>query len=139
MGYFSRDRLRLELVEHEDGRPDMTGGRCQWDAFGDVAFTSDSGATFFLESRSRTDLASMPRLAWSLLPPDGPWLKGAVFHDVGYRTRGDIARLGHPEPLSRHEVDDLFKEMMAALGVTAWKRNLIYATLRIAGGGAWGT
>lgn len=142
MSRFSKDRLGLLLVDDGEGRADTKGGRGQWDTFGELFFETGppgSGIGYYLGPGERTDLASTPRIAWSVLPPDGPWVKAAVLHDKGYRSKGDIARIGHPALLTRKEVDDLFLEMMTVLGVTPWKRQVIYRAVRAFGAAAWGS
>lgn len=134
--------LGLQLVEDADGRPILRAGRCLWDTVGDLAYdvgAEGSGVTIYVEHGSRTDLASIPRLAWSLLPPDGPWLKAAVLHDKLYETKGNVARLGHPALFTREEADAILREAMGVLGVPAWKQQAIWAAVRVGGAQSWGS
>lgn len=108
-------------------RPGEGAPRCVW-----------NGAVIFLEADSESDLASMPRLAWSLLPPDGAWVLPAIYHDDAYRKGGEVARLNHPAPLTRKEADRMFLEGMKAVGVSKLKRAAIYQAVRRFGGGSWG-
>lgn len=134
--------LGLKLLEDDNGHPVLTAdGRCQWETVGDLSYdvgAEGSGVTLYVESGAHTDLASIPRLAWSLLPPDGPWLKAAVLHDRLYRQRGDITRLGHPALYTRAEADGILSEAMGVLGVGARDRWLIYSAVRLGGGSGWG-
>lgn len=135
------DSLGLRLLEDAAGRPITYGGRCQWELLADLAYDvgeEGSGVTIWARRGSRTDLASIPRLAWSLLPPDGPWLKAAVIHDALYRTQGELERLGHPQPFTRKEADKILREAMGVLGVAGWKRAVIYRAVRLGGRGGWG-
>lgn len=67
-----------------------------------------------------TDLASIPKLLWSFLPPFGAWTKGSVVHD--YIWESGI--------LTLKEADDIFLEMMLKEGATKWKADLIYYSVR---------
>lgn len=80
-----------------------------------------------------TDLASVPRLAWSLFPPDGVWLEAAVIHDYLYATKGLNG------VWSRKEADDLFLEAMKELGVNKLDRTCIYRAVRLGGSFGWGS
>ncbi len=55
----------------------------------------------------RTDLASIPRVLWSLLPPAGLWARASVLHDWMYQTRC----------FRREKCDRLFLEAMQDDGV----------------------
>jgi len=70
-----------------------------------------------------TDITSVPRFLWSLLPPHGEYGKAAVIHDFLYREG----------KRSRKECDKIFLEGMEVLGVNTTKRKLIYLAVRIFG------
>lgn len=134
--------LGLQMVEDAQGRPVLRAGRCLWDTVGDLSYDvgeEGSGQTIYVESGSRTDLASIPRLAWTILPPDGPWLKAAVLHDRLYERRGDVTRLGHPALYTRAEADAILNEAMGVLGVPDEQRAMIYRAVRLGGARAFGT
>lgn len=134
--------LGLRLLEDANGRPITKGGRVQWTVIDDVPYevgAEGSGVTIFIEKGTTTDLASIPRIAWSLLPPDGPWTKAAVLHDALYRLRGEVARLGHPAPFTRKEADQIFYEAMGVVGVADVPRALIFKAVRAGGKRAFGT
>lgn len=108
-----------------------------------TALTAPAGMT--------TDLASIPRGVWSILPPDGPWGPAAGIHDPCYRTKGTfvwvwpgrpnaapfIGLRNHP-PLTRAQCDEALRQAMVALQVPAWKRVVIYEAVRLGGGSGWG-
>lgn len=76
-----------------------------------------------------TDGASVPPLFWSLLPPWGRYGQAAVVHDwLCEHLTIDVA--GVSTPITRAQADKAFKEGMAALGVPAWKRNVMYLAVR---------
>ena len=60
----------------------------------------------------QTDFASVPRIFWVILPPDGKYTQAAVVHDFIYNK----------QIRSRKEADRIFLEAMQVLGVPAWKR-----------------
>lgn len=144
MSRFTESQLQLILIDAPDGRAETKGGRCTWKLAAPIAYdvgAEGSGETITVPAGATTDLASVPRLAWSLFPPDGPWLKAAVLHDVLYRTAGLADRPGlrtRAVPYSRAECDAIFREAMEVLGVPAWKRSVIYAAVRMGGGRSFG-
>ena len=74
-----------------------------------------------------TDLASIPRAFWSIIPKTGRYAYPAIVHDYLYweqRTTRSIA-------------DDVFREAMKELDVSPVAREGMWATLRLAGGSAW--
>lgn len=75
----------------------------------------------------KTDLASIPRLFWVLLPKSGPYDRAAVLHDFLYATNG----------VTKAQADKVLKEAMELLKVPGWKVSLIYAAVRLGGGKAW--
>ena len=75
----------------------------------------------------RTDFASVPRIFWTIVPPDGRWTGAAVVHDWLYTVK----------TRSRKACDDVFLEAMTVLGVTWWKRHAMYRAVRIFGGLSW--
>ncbi|MFI4966713.1 MAG: DUF1353 domain-containing protein [Caulobacterales bacterium] len=141
------DHLGLQMIENAAGRPILTGdGRSQWSLTAPLTYDvgrEGSGETITVPVGATTDLASVPRFAWSLLPPDGPWTKAAVVHDFLYRTRGTgvfagrcwITRRGG---YTRAQSDRILNEAMAALGVRADKRLVIFVAVRLCGGSGWG-
>ena len=74
-----------------------------------------------------TDFASVPRLLWPLLPPQGRHSKAAVVHDWLYRHR--VA--------SRGISDRIFYDAMIDSGVKRWRAYLMWLGLRVGGWVAW--
>jgi hypothetical protein len=74
---------------------------------------------------TETNLASIPRVAWALLPQSGKWNRAAVLHDAGYngclRTE-DGTRIHLIKPLC----DKLFLEAMQLAGVNRVLAGLMY-------------
>ncbi|HIB1583210.1 TPA: DUF1353 domain-containing protein, partial [Salmonella enterica subsp. enterica serovar Muenchen] len=74
-----------------------------------------------------TDLATVPRIFWILLPPDGKYAKAAIIHDYLY----DNALR------TKKEVDLIFLDGMKVLGVPKWKRIVMYQAVRLFGRGMY--
>jgi hypothetical protein len=70
-----------------------------------------------------TDLASIPRVLWSLLPPHGRYAKAAIIHDWLYATG-----IG-----GREYADNVFLEAMEVLGVPKLKRYPMFWAVRLFG------
>lgn len=79
-----------------------------------------------------TDLASIPRTIWNILPPVGPYDAAAVVHDLLYQ-RGTVDE----SPVQRVDADRVLWEGMEALGVRRWQRWTIYAGVRAGGWMVW--
>lgn len=75
----------------------------------------------------RTDLASIPRIFWVVLPSDGTYSQSAVLHD----------RLYYTQERSRKNSDDIFLESMEVLGVSWWRRKVIHRAVRMFGWACW--
>ncbi|EFI4072610.1 DUF1353 domain-containing protein [Escherichia coli] len=75
-----------------------------------------------------TDLASVPRILWSVFPPHGRYAKAAIIHDWLYDNALRTKR----------EADKIFLDAMCVLGVPRWRRVLMYAAVRLFGRGNYG-
>jgi len=86
-----------------------------------------------------TDLASIPRIFWTILPPDGKYSASAVLHDFLYFKKGEIENPGSRVIglYSRKECDKIFLESMEVLKVPLWKRRIMYRAVRLFGFLAW--
>lgn len=80
-----------------------------------------------------TDFASVPRLFWMILPPDGRYSQAAVLHDHLYSVRGKTKQKRY----TRAGCDRIFKEAMKVLGVGFWKRGTMYNAVRSFGWIGW--
>lgn len=90
-------------------------------------FNSPTQGRIVVEEGFDTDYASIPRIFWNILPPDGEYSEGAVIHDSEYwfQTR------------EREVADLILLEAMEALGVSWIKRQTIYRAVRAFGWMAW--
>lgn len=74
-----------------------------------------------------TDLGSIPRLFWSLVPPFGPGTPAYLVHDWLYAKQG----------CKRIQVDDCLLRLLTALKVDYFSRYAIYWNVRTFGWFAW--
>jgi len=137
-------RLRLVLLDDKD-HPSIRGGRSLWGVEEPLAYSpSDGSGTITVTPGFVTDLASIPRWAWVVLPPDGPWVKAAVIHDFLYDTQGTGVWKNHPagitraQPYTRKEADWILRDAMEDRQVPALQRTLIWSAVRIGGAKGWG-
>ncbi|GLS29596.1 Protein of unknown function [Mesorhizobium albiziae] len=75
------------------------------------------------------DLASIPRLFWTLLPKTAPYTTPAIVHDYLYWFQ--------PPSHDRQRADMVLNLGMRELKVPGWKRWVIYRSVRLAGGWSW--
>lgn len=76
-----------------------------------------------------TDFASVPRLIVTYAFVGNTAHAAATVHDYLYRTP--------EEPFTRKDADDVMSEAMVATDIPGWRRGLIYAGVRMGGGGAF--
>lgn len=92
-----------------------------------LVYSSTRYGTISVPFGFRTDLASIPRLLWGVLPPIGRYDAAAVVHDYLYLTmRG-----------SRKEADDILFEAMRVSNshwLTCWA---VYIGVRLGGWMPW--
>jgi hypothetical protein len=105
------------IVEKVDDSDD------EWLIVGDFKYQSDIGGTITVPSGYKTDFASIPQPFWIILPKDGKYDGAAVIHDYIYGTH----------KFDRKTCDQILLEAMKVLGVSWWKRSLIYSGVRLGG------
>ena len=109
----------LLLTPLKDGR--------NWRVEMPFAYASGWGWHVTVPVNFETDLASIPKLFWNILPPFGKYTEAAVIHDWLYRT--------HLIP--RADADDILLEAMRLCNVPDWQRAIIYVAVRTFGWHAW--
>lgn len=82
-----------------------------------------------------TDGASVPRILWPLVRPDGLVRAGSVLHDYLYGLRGFSAKQGFH--FTRRECDIIFRDIMKECGVSWLKRGTMYNAVRLFGWLPW--
>lgn len=91
----------------------------------DFTVTLD-GRTWTVPAGYRTDLASVPRIFWALIPPTGAYEIAAVLHDW-MCSDGIAAGL-----VTSREADAVFRRLMAMAGVGPVRRWCMWAAVRLA-------
>lgn len=86
--------------------------------------------TVYVPKGFRTDFASIPKVARSLVPQLGPWTGAAVVHDALYWV-------GPSWGFTKEDADTAFNILMKEAGVKAWRRNIIYRAVKYFGHMAW--
>jgi len=66
------------------------------------------------------DLATIPRIFWPILPPHGEYAKSAIIHDYLY-----VNAIG-----AKNYADYVLFESMGVLGVAAWRKYIIFWSVR---------
>ena len=102
----------------------------QWETHHEWEFPGISGVeavTNFV-----TDLTSVPRIFWSLIPRHGPYAYGAIVHDYLYWHQSY-----NGVPLDRETADRIFKLAMDDMNVSSLNTGAIYNAVRWFGGWAW--
>jgi hypothetical protein len=95
-----------------------------------LVYDSDAlGYPVTVPSGFRTDLASIPRPLWNILPPIGRYDRAAVVHDLLYQRR--------TAGVDRGLADVVLREAMEVCGVGAWTRRAIYWGVRLGGWRTW--
>lgn len=74
-----------------------------------------------------SDLASVPRALWSILPPLASYTRAAVVHDYLYVNNG----------VTRAQADKVLLDAMRETGVGWWTRSTVYSGVRAGGFIAW--
>lgn len=85
--------------------------------------------TLYVPAQFQTDLASIPRGLWNVLPKIGKWDAASVLHDFLY---SDVT-----STLTREQADRIFLEAMESCEVGWWARRVLYWGVRAGGGGIW--
>jgi hypothetical protein len=137
-------KLFLVLLDRKR-EPSTRGGRSLWALSEDITFSTDDGPAKITVPRGFvTDLTSIPRLVWTVLPPDGPWVKAAIIHDFLYATAGDgimWKRAPSIDPVTvydRAQADRILLEAMVNRYIPPLPRTIIYLAVRIGGCLGWG-
>lgn len=104
-------------------------GHYNWRVYEPFEFSlsDDSSDVISVPAGFVTDLASVPRIFWTLLPPDGKYAKAAIIHDYLYDNALRTKR----------EADRIFLDGMTVLGVPRWKRTIMYYAVRLFGRGMY--
>ena len=89
------------------------------------------GEFYPIPAGTTTDGASIPRWLWGICghPLQLPRLYAALVHDWLYD--------GGDETATRADADDLYRDLLIALGAPRWKAYIEWVALRVFGGRRW--
>jgi len=125
------------------GGPEIVPSGVLWVLTKKYVVTIGASIRLVCPSGMETDGASIPRFFWRVIghPMSLPYVKAAVLHDAGYMARLRWYRKNTDgwveDDYTREEIDNLFLEIMKMLGVSWWRRRLMYIAVRWFGGGNW--
>ncbi len=89
---------------------------------------------FEIPAGFRSNGASIPKAVYALLDDTHPdILYPAYAHDRLYAIRGHLPG----RDLTRHQCDDVIRELMLDIGAPRWKADAVKAALYFGGGSAW--
>lgn len=77
-----------------------------------------------------TDLASVPRSLWAILPPHGRYAKAAILHDFLICPQDAGISPSRLLPVSRENADMIFYQAMLVLGVPSGQAWVMYCAVR---------
>ena len=133
------DRAPVEIAASTLPPPLMTYvGDGQWQLEADYTYR-DGDTAITVPKGFRFDLSSVPRAFWSAIAPFELSIVAPLLHDFLYRYGGEppAGSVVPPRTYTRAETDRLFRAIMEAEGVPAWRRTLAYLAVRTFGRGAW--
>lgn len=99
-------------------------GRGKYATIGNTEYVGTTDV-FCIPDGFKTDLASVPRIFWALLPPDGTYERAAVLHDFGCASLRDGTCT-----LSSRDVDGLFCRVSREEGVGLLTRWALWTGVR---------
>jgi len=106
----------------------------------DFIFITKSGKIIKIKDGFVTDLASIPSIFWTILPPFGTYTDPAIVHDWLYNHKGILnTTQGEYPPLTliKSECDNIFLEGMIDTNTSIWKRDILYTGVKFGGYIAW--
>jgi hypothetical protein len=99
-------------------------GRGQYATVGPTDYVG-SDDVITIPADFRTDLATVPRIFWALIPPQGAYESAAVLHDFGCVSLAQGTCL-----LTSRDVDGLFRRVMRECGVGVLTRWAMWTGVR---------
>jgi len=123
--------MNVEVIAADESvtlRPDDSGRQFRvLDEFVVLCNIDRRGVVVKVPAGFDTDLASVPRVLWSWMPPTGRYLRAAIVHDWLYKTA----------TMPRKTADRIFHALMIRFGVGPARARLMYSAVRVGGRGAW--
>ena len=126
MNPFSRLKMLFKVFGNLPELSPFADGK-YWFLRSPLEWESKDGTKVTVPAGFVTDMASIPRFLWVILPPWGRYGNAAIVHDFLYWD----------QQMSRREADLVMYEGMQDMKVGCLKRFLIYRSLRLFGWVAW--
>ena len=98
----------------------------------EIFYVTSDGYTIVASAGRTTDLASIPRLLWAIIPFSGRYDYAAILHDQLYGEHREVSIR-----FNRKQADNIMLEVMTASGVPWGQKWLIYIGVRLGGWMAW--
>lgn len=86
---------------------------------------------FHIRKGFRFDLASIPRILWSIISSFELSLPAPLIHDQAYRFRGRPVFHTPKVKITRKEADQIFLKIMQMAKVRKWKASAAYRAVRL--------
>lgn len=115
------ERTNLKLVPLKNGK--------QWELLEDYYYEVN-GYIIKVPKGFITDLASVPKIFWSIFPPFGTYTPAAIIHDYLYSKFNDTG-------INRTLADKIFLFIMEELGVGFLRRKAMYRAVKSFGEPNW--
>ncbi len=93
-----------------------------------------NGHDFLIPRGLVVDGASVPRIFWSFMTPDGLHRGAALFHDYGYILRGVFP---DGTVMTKDQIDTAFYDLMLEAGIAKTRAGIAYEGVHRFGGPAW--
>jgi hypothetical protein len=116
-----------------------TGGGRDYTLAADYTYHTKADYSITAHKGFVTDLSSIPRILWVILPPDSLSLTAPIIHDLLYRHGGvlPIDQVNAYREITRDESDLLFLEIMKSEGISSWRCKAGYLAVSKFGKFVW--
>lgn len=105
----------------------LPGESDNWEVCSAFDYVASDKQRIPIPDKWKTDLASIPRLFWNILPPFGLYTGAAIVHDYLYTAQVFV----------KSYCDSIFLEAMEAEGVSRITRYTMYYGVKFGGHFAW--
>ena len=86
-----------------------------------LIYRTEAGNMYVVPRGFKTDLATIPKIFWGILPPHDLYLSAAILHDYFCVNNW----------IKRKDIDKLFLEAMKWSNIPKWKRYVVYLSVRL--------
>lgn len=108
-------------------------GENKWILTNDLKLEYSTGVVITVPQGFKTDLASVPKIFWNVIPPYGEYTQASIVHDFLYQNKGSVCGL----QFSRAESDKILYKLMIQAGTNYITANAMYYAVRAFGSSHW--